>query len=46
MTKKSKVVSCILAVLSGVCFVSGMALLTNEGSAVDYGTREETDFDD
>lgn len=44
MTNKSKVVSYILAAISGVCFVTGIALLTDEGSAVNHGVREETNI--
>lgn len=37
MANKSTVVSYVLAALSGVCFVTGVALLSNEGSAVNHG---------
>lgn len=46
MTTKSTVVSYVLAALAGVCFVAGISLLSDEGSAIDHGTREETNFDD
>lgn len=42
MNNGSTVVSCALAALAGVCFVTGLALLSNEGSVVDYGPRKET----
>lgn len=41
MTNKSTVVSCMLATLAGVCFITGMTLLTSEGSAAVNGTYEE-----
>lgn len=41
MSNKSTVVSCVLASLAGICFVTGVALLTSEGSVVDNGTHEE-----
>lgn len=40
-TKKT-VVSCILAAISGLCFVSGISLLVYEGSADEHGANEET----
>ena len=46
MTKKSTVLSCVLATLSGICFVTGMSLLTSEGSVVNYGTGKETVIND
>ena len=36
MANKSTIVSYVLAALSGVCFVTGVALLSNEGSAVNH----------
>jgi hypothetical protein len=45
MTKISKVTSYVLAALAGVCFVTGVALLTDEGSAMKNGLREETNID-
>lgn len=44
MRDKNTVVSCVLAVLAGVCFVTGVSLLTDEGSAVKHGLRKETNF--
>lgn len=44
MKNKSTLVSCILTALSGVCFVTGVALLSNEGSAVNHGVRKEINF--
>lgn len=41
MNNRSTVVSCALAALAGVCFVTGLALLSDEGSVVDHGPREE-----
>lgn len=46
MADKPTVVSCILAALAGVCFISGISLLSNEGSAVKNGVCEKTDFND
>lgn len=42
MNDKSTVVSCVLAALAGVCFVTGVTLLTSEGSAVSHGAYKET----
>lgn len=36
------VMSCTLAALAGICFVTGLALLSNEGGALEHGTREKT----
>lgn len=41
MNNGSTVISCTLAALAGVCFVTGLALLSNEGSVVDHGPRKE-----
>ena len=41
MTNGSTVVSCALAALAGVCFVAGLALLSDEGSVMEHGTRKE-----
>ena len=41
MNNGSTIVSCALAALAGVCFVTGVALLSNEGSELAYGPREE-----
>ena len=38
----NNVVSYALAALAGVCFVTGLALLSDEGSVIDHGAREET----
>lgn len=46
MADKPTVVSCVLAVLAGVCFVTGVSLLTDEGSDLRNGAREETNFND
>lgn len=42
MNNGSTIISCVLAALAGVCFVTGVTLLSNEGSELDHGTREET----
>ena len=42
MNNGSTVISCTLAALAGICFVTGLALLSNEGSDLNYGTRKET----
>lgn len=44
MGDKNTVVSCVLAVLAGVCFVSGVSLLTDEMGAVKHGARKEINF--
>lgn len=41
MKDKRTVVASVLAALSGICFISGVTLLTTEGSAEEYGTRKE-----
>ena len=41
MNSGSTIISCALAALAGVCFVTGVALLSNEGSGRDYGPRKE-----
>jgi hypothetical protein len=45
MRSKSKVVSYVLAALSGACFVTGVALLSTEGSAAKHGVCKETSID-
>lgn len=42
MTNGATVVSCTLAALAGVFFVTGLALLSNEGSAIEHGPREKS----
>lgn len=44
--KKKTVVSSILAVISGLCFVSGISLLVYEGSADEHGACKETTIND
>lgn len=44
--KKKTVVSCILAAMSGLCFVSGISLLVYEGGADKHGTSKETAIND
>lgn len=41
MNNGSTLVSCTLAALAGLCFITGLSLLTDERGAVDYGPREE-----
>ena len=41
MTNGSTVISCTLAALAGVFFVTGLALLSNEGSDLNDGLRKE-----
>lgn len=41
MNKGSTVVSYTLAALAGVFFVTGLSLLSNEGSVIDYGPSKE-----
>lgn len=38
--------SCVLAVLAGVCFVTGVSLLTDERGVVKHGVRKEINFND
>ena len=45
MNNRSTVVSCTLAALAGLCFVTGLALLTDERGVVEYGPREENHID-
>ena len=42
MRNGSTVVSYALATLAGVCFITGITLLSHEGSVVEHGTREES----
>ena len=44
MKDKTTVVSYVLAALAGVCFVTGMALLTDEGSAMKDGVCEKANI--
>lgn len=46
MGDKNKVVSCVLAVLASVCFVTGVTLLTDEGSAEEHGLRKKINLND
>lgn len=46
MSDKKTVVSCMLAALSGLCFVTGISLLVYEGGAVEHGTYKETASND
>lgn len=41
MNNGSTFISYALAALAGICFVTGLTLLTDEGSEVNYGPREE-----
>lgn len=41
MNNGSTIVSCALTVLAGVFFVTGVALLSNEGSDLINGPRED-----
>lgn len=42
MNNGSSIVSYVLVALAGVCFVTGVSLLTNEGSDISHGSYEET----
>lgn len=44
--KKKTVVSCVLAALSGLCFVTGISLLVYEGSDEEHGACKETTIND
>ncbi len=46
MNSKKTVVSCLLATLSGLCFVAGISLLAYEGSAEEHGACKETTIND
>ena len=41
MSDKNTVLSYVLA---GVCFVTGVTFLTDEGSAAEHGLRKKTNF--
>lgn len=41
MNNGSMIVSYALAALAGVCFITGVALLSDEGSDLNNGPREE-----
>lgn len=41
MFNGSTVISYALAALAGVCFVTGVTLLSTEGSVIDNGPRKE-----
>ena len=45
MNNGSTLISCTLAALAGVCFVAGIALLSDEGSDTEHGAYEETYID-
>ena len=45
MKDKNKVASFVLAALAGVCFVTGVSLLTDEGSVVKHRLREKINID-
>jgi hypothetical protein len=42
MNNGSTVISYALAALAGVCFVTGIALLSDEGSVMKHGSSEKT----
>lgn len=42
MNNGSKVISYALAALAGVCFVTGLSLLSDEGSVMTHGPCKET----
>lgn len=42
MNNGSTVISYALAALAGICFISGISLLSDEGSVIQNGTREES----
>lgn len=44
MKSKSTIVSYALAALAGVCFVTGITLLTDEGSATKHGVCKEANI--
>lgn len=45
MNNGSTIISYALAALAGVCFVTGVALLSDEGSDLTNGPREEIHHD-
>ncbi len=45
MDNNSTLISCTLAALAGVCFVTGIALLSDEGSDLNDGPHEENHYD-
>lgn len=42
----NSILSYALAALAGVCFVTGVALLSDEGSDLNNGPREEINYND
>lgn len=42
MNNGSTIISYALAALAGVCFVTGISLLSNEGSVIEHGSHEKT----
>ena len=44
MSDRNTVLSYALAALAGVCFVTGVILLTDEWSAAEHGLRKKTNF--
>ena len=44
MGDKNMFKGCVLAVLAGVCFATGVSLLTDERGVVKHGARKEINF--
>ena len=45
MKDKNKAVSFVLAALAGVCFVTGVSLLTDEWGVAKHGLRKKINID-
>lgn len=44
MSDRNTFKGCVLAVLAGVCFATGVPLLTDESGVVKHGARKEINF--
>ena len=44
MTNSSSVISYALAAIAGVCFVQGLAILSNKGGMVDHGESKKMGY--
>ncbi len=44
MNNGSSVISYTLAAIAGVCFIQGLAILSNRGEVVDHGKSKKTGY--
>jgi len=44
MNTGSTVISYFLAAIAGVCFIQGLAILSNEGGMVDHGQNKKGSY--